>query len=146
VRGTHALFPEERVRHGERGRDPAVRVYWPSGQPVHDALDRIAYVLRGRHHYGAREQHDGGERDVHPENRTVDGHRLTLDELPEPAQQLQHVADGCEYYTTKTTNGNECNCSYGGGGAPAVVVMARRDGAPRADFRRETTEMTKTNN
>jgi len=85
VRGAHALFPLERVRHGESGRDPAVRVYRPGGQPVNDALDRIAHVLSGRHHYGAREQHDRSKRDVHPENRAIDGHWLPLDELLEPA-------------------------------------------------------------
>jgi len=92
VRSAYTLFPEKRVRHGERGRDPAERVHRPGGKPVHDALDRIAHVLRGRHHYGAREQHDRGERHVHPENGAIDGHRLPLDELLEPAQQLQHVA------------------------------------------------------
>jgi len=102
VRGAHALFPEERVRHSERGRDPAIRVHWPGGKPVHDALDRVAHVLRGRHHYRARKQHDSGERDVHPENGAIDGHRLPFDELSEPAQQLQHVA-GDDYKMTTNT-------------------------------------------
>lgn len=38
----------ERVRHGERGRDPAVRVDGVRRQPVDDALDGLADVLRGR--------------------------------------------------------------------------------------------------
>lgn len=97
VCGTHALDPVERVRHGERGRDPTVRVYRPGRQPVNNALYRVAHVLRGRHHDGTGQQHHRGERDVHPEHGAIDGHRLPLDELLEAAQQFQHdEEDGSE--------------------------------------------------
>lgn len=37
----------ERVRHGERGRDPTVRVDWMRRQAAHYALDRITDELGG---------------------------------------------------------------------------------------------------
>lgn len=85
VRGTHALFSAESVRHGERGRYPAVRIHRSGGQPVHDALYRVAHVLRGGHHQRAGEQRGRGERDVHPKHGAIDGHGPALDELLEPA-------------------------------------------------------------
>lgn len=86
VRGARAHLPVERVRHGERGRDPAERVHRPGRKPFHDALDGVADVLRGRHHDRARQQRGHGERDVHAEHGAVGGHRLPLDELLEAAQ------------------------------------------------------------
>lgn len=115
--GTHALYLVVRVRHGERGRYPTVRVHRLGGQAVHYALYRVAHELRGRHYDGTGQQHHRGERDVHPEHGAIDGHRLPLDELLEAAQQFQHDDE----------DGNE----------PAVV-MAYRDNTLRelADFGR----------
>ena len=62
------------VRHGERGRDPAVGVDDVDGNiTIVDALDGVTQELRGRDDQRKGEQHHRREHIFHPEDGIV-GH------------------------------------------------------------------------
>lgn len=92
VRHLAALAAQEGVGHGEGGRDPAVGVDGPRGQPlVHDALDGRAHVLRGGDHHRARQQQHRREQVVQPEHGVVHHDVLPLQILLEPSEKFIHL-------------------------------------------------------
>lgn len=76
----------ERVRHGERGRYPAVSIDDVRGQALDDAGDRITDVLGGRDHQRAREQQHRGEVVVHAKQHGVRDDLLPLQVLAQSSQ------------------------------------------------------------